>query len=172
MMETKTQTKQSPKKSATAAKPPIVIDRVLNLPVNKVWKAWADPEEFKKWWGPENYTCPSSEVDFRVGGKYLHCMRSSDGVEYWSTGVYKEIVPNKKQVFTDSFSDENGNVIPASSLNMPGEWPTELLITVTFEEDGEKTKLRIQHEGIPDEMRDDCIKGWNESLDKMERNIK
>lgn len=171
-METKTQTKRSTKQSSTNTKNPIVIDRVFNLPVNKVWSAWTDPEEFKKWLGPENYTCPSSEVDFRVGGKYLHCMRSPDGQEFWSTGVYKEIVPQRKQVYTDSFSDENGNVIPASALNMPGEWPTELLVTVTFEEAGEKTKLKLRHEGIPDEMRDDCIKGWSESLDKLERNVK
>lgn len=171
-METQTQTKQSQNQSVTNAKKAIVIDRVLNLPLNKVWKAWTEPEGFKKWWGPEDYTCPSSEVDFRVGGKYLHCMRSSNGDEFWSTGVYKEIIPYKKQVFTDSFSDEEGNVIPASAHNMPGEWPLELLITVIFEENGEKTKLKLQHEGIPDEMRDDCIKGWNESLDKLERNIK
>lgn len=99
-------------------------------------------------------------------------MRSSSGEEFWSTGVYQEIVPNKRQVYTDSFSDENGNVIPASAHNMPGDWPEELLVTLTFEEDGQKTKLKLQHEGIPDEMRDDCITGWNESLDKLERNIK
>ena len=170
-METKTQTKPGSKQSATAKKA-IVIDRVFNLPLNKVWKAWSEPEGFKKWWGPEDYTCPTSEVDFRVGGKYLHCMRSSNGEEFWSTGVYKEIIPYKKQVYTDSFSDEEGNVIPASAYNMPGDWPTELQVTLTFEEGGEKTRLKLQHEGIPDEMRDDCIKGWNESLDKLERNIK
>ena len=170
-METKTQTSRSTKQTGKNEKKPIVINRVLNLPIDKVWNAWSDPEEIKKWWGPENYTCPSSEIDFRVGGKYLHCMRSSAGEEFWGTGVYKEIIPGKKQVFTDSFADENGNVIPASAYNMPGDWPSELLITLTFEEDGEKTKLKMQHEGIPDEMRDDCIKGWNESLDKLERNI-
>lgn len=171
-METKSQTKRSPKQSAADAKKAIVIDRVFNLPLNKVWKAWSEPEGFKKWWGPEDYTCPFSEVDFRVGGKYLHCMRSPNGEEFWSTGVYKEIIPYKKLVNTDSFSDEQGNVIPAYEYNMPGEWPIELLVTITFEEHGEKTKLRIQHEGVPDEMQDDCIRGWNECLDKLERNIK
>jgi len=99
-------------------------------------------------------------------------MRSNDGAEFWSTGVYKEIIPGKKLVCTDSFSDDKGNVVPASDLNMPGDWPIELLVTVTFEEMNEKTKMNLQQVGIPPEMYEDCIKGWNESLDKLEENIK
>ena len=171
-MVTKSQSKRRPRQSAVNEENAIVIDRVFNLPLNKVWKAWTEPEGFKKWWGPEGYTCPFSEVDFSLGGKYLHCMRSPNGEEFWSTGVYQEITPYKKLVITDSFSDEEGNVIPASEYNMPGEWPTELLVTVTFKEEGEKTRITLRHEGIPDEMRDECISGWNQSLDKMERNSK
>jgi len=170
-METKTQNKRGTKQPAPGATKEIIIDRVFDLPVNKVWQAWTEPESFKKWWGPKDFTCPSSSIDFRPGGKYLHCMRSPQGEEFWSTGVYKEIIPYKKQVLTDSFSDAEGNIIPASAYNMPGEWPMELLITVSFEEAGEKTKMKLQHVGIPDEMYDECIKGWNESLDKLEKNI-
>jgi hypothetical protein len=54
---------------------------------------------------------------------------------------------------------------------MPGDWPKELLITVYLEEADGATKLKLRHQGVPNEMRDDCIKGWNESLDKLERNI-
>jgi uncharacterized protein YndB with AHSA1/START domain len=99
-------------------------------------------------------------------------MRSQDGTEFWSTGVYKEIIPDKKIVCTDSFSDDKGNVIPASELNMPGDWPMELLVTVTFEERDGKTKMNLQQVGIPPEMYDDCIKGWEQSFDKLEENIK
>jgi uncharacterized protein YndB with AHSA1/START domain len=167
-METKTQSKRSTTQFANK----IVIDRVFNLPVSKVWKAWSEPESSKKWWGPKDFTCPYSTIDFRIGGKYLNCMRSAKGEEFWSTGVYKEIIPYRKLVFTDSFSDPEGDIISPSEYNMPGEWPMELLITVSFEEDGDKTKMRLQHEGIPDEMYDECIKGWNESFDKLEKNIK
>lgn len=149
----------------------IVIERVLNLPLSKVWKAWSEATNFKKWWGPKDFTCPSSSVNFKTGGKYLHCMRSPAGEEFWSTGVYEQIVPQKKIVFTDSFSDSKGNIISATEHNMPGDWPLELLITVTMEEANGKTFLRLQHQGIPDEMYEECIQGWHESLDKLEKNL-
>ncbi len=157
--------------TATSQKP-ISITRTFNLPAVKLWQARTDPESLKKWWGPKDYTCPHCDIDLKVGGKYLACMRSKDGKEFWSTGVYKEIVPNKKLVCTDSFSDDKGNVIPASDLNMPGDWPIELQVTVTFEETGEKTKMHVLQVGIPPEMYDECILGWEQSLDKLEENIK
>ena len=160
---------------------PINITRTFDLPVPKLWQAWTEPESFKKWWGPKDFSCPYISIDLKVGGKYLSCMRSGDGTEFWSTGVYKEIIPNKKLVCTDSFSDEKGNVIPASDLKMPGEWPLELLVTVTFDEAGArlndevgqgKTKMQLQQVGIPPEIYDECIKGWNQSFDKLEESFK
>ena len=168
-METKT--KQDIKQQGSALQNDIVINRVFNLPVSVVWLAWTDAEYFKKWWGPRGYTCPSSKMEAKVGGKYLNCMRGPDGKEYWSTGVVKEFIPERKLVISDSFSDPKGNTIPASDYNMPGDWPKELLITFELEEADGATKLRLQHEGIPEEMHDDCTKGWNESFDKLEENI-
>jgi len=150
----------------------IVINRVFDLPVSKVWRALTEAEQFKKWWGPEGFTCPYSKMEARVGGKYLNCMRGPDGKEYWSTGVVKEFIPEKKLVVTDSFSDDKGNKKPASEYGMPGDWPTELLITFELEEADGATKLRLLHEGIPEEAHEDCVKGWNQSFDKLERNIK
>ena len=149
----------------------VVIHRVFDLPVSKVWRALTESEQFKKWWGPKGFTCPSSTMEARVGGRYLNCMRGPDGKEYWSTGVVKEFVPKKKLAVSDSFSDPKGNKIPASDYNMPGNWPKELLITFELEEAGGATKLILHHEGIPEEMHDDCTKGWNESFDKLEENI-
>lgn len=151
---------------------PINITRTFDLPVDKVWQAWTDPESLKKWWGPKDFTCPFCKIDLKAGGKYLACMRSNQGAEFWSTGVYKEIITNKKIVCTDSFSDEKGNVIPASDLNMPGKWPLELRVTVTFEETGDKTRMVVQQVGIPPEMYDECILGWEQSFDKLEENIR
>ena len=170
-METQTGTRKDVKQQDSALQNEIVIHRVFDLPITKVWKAFTEPEQFKKWWGPNGFTCPSSKMDARVGGKYLNCMRGPDGKEYWSTGVVKEFVPEKKLVITDSFSDEHGNITSASELGMPGDWPRELLITINLDEAHSATKLRLIHEGVPDEMREECIKGWNESLDKLEKNV-
>jgi len=168
-METKT--KQDIKQQGSALQNEIVINRVFNLPVSVVWLAWTDAEYFKKWWGPRGFSCPSSKMEARVGGKYLSCMRGPDGKEYWSTGVVKELIPERKLVVTDSFSDDKGNIKPASEYGMPGDWPKELLITVYLEEADGATKMKLKHQGIPNEMREDCIKGWNESFDKLEENI-
>ena len=168
-METKT--KQDIKQQGSAFQNEIVINRVFNLPVSVVWLAWTDAEYFKKWWGPRGFTCPSSKMEAKVGGKYLNCMRGPDGKEFWSTGVVKELIPERKLVVTDSFSDDKGNIKPASEYGMPGDWPKELLITVYLEEADGATKMKLKHQGIPNEMREDCIKGWNESFDKLEENI-
>jgi len=168
-METKT--KQDIKQQGSALQNEIVINRVSNLPVSVVWLAWTDAEYFKKWWGPRGFTCPSSKMEAKVGGKYLNCMRGPDGKEYWSTGVVKELIPERKLVVTDSFSDDKGNIKPASEYGMPGDWPKDLLITVYLEEADGATKMKLKHQGIPNEMREDCIKGWNESFDKLEENI-
>src|SRR6478752_4231082 len=168
-METKT--KQDVKQQGSALQNEIVINRVFNLPVSVVWLAWTDAEYFKKWWGPRGFTCPSSKMEAKIGGKYLNCMRGPDGKEFWSTGVVKELIPERKLVVTDSFSDEKGNIKPASEYGMPGDWPKELLITVYLEEADGATKMKLRHQGIPAEMREDCIKGWNESFDKLEENI-
>lgn len=156
----------------TTEKQDLVITRVFDLPVEKVWRAWTEPETCKKWWAPKDFTCPYCSINLITGGKYLSCMRSNDGKEYWSTGVYHEIIPFKKLVLSDSFSDEKGNIIPAKDLGMPGNWPLELMITVIFEEAEGKTKMVLRHEGLPPEIFEDCKIGWNQSFDKLEENIK
>jgi len=170
-METKTQRRQDETQENTALQNDVVIYRVFNLPIKVVWLALTDPEYFKKWWGPKDFTCPVSKMEARVGGKYLNCMRGPDGKEYWSTGVVKEMIREKKLVITDSFADEKGNIKSGSDYGLPGNWPKELLITFELEEADGATKLKLIHEGVPGEMHDECKKGWTESLDKLEENI-
>src|SRR6187402_1023731 len=100
----------------------ITIERTFQLPVDIVWKAFSEAENMKKWWGPKEYTCPEFTNDFQVGGKYLGAMEDKDGNRTWSTGFYVEIIPEKRIVMTDSFSDSEGNILAGSSINMPGEW--------------------------------------------------
>jgi uncharacterized protein YndB with AHSA1/START domain len=95
-------------------------------------------------------------------------MRSPEGQDIWSTGVYKDIVPRERIVSTDSFADAEGNVVPASYYGMSGDWPLELMVTVIFQEEDGKTRLTLQHTGFPDnENKTLAEAGWNESLDKL-----
>ena len=158
---------------ATAEKQTTVtIKRTFNLPLATVWKAWTEPESCKKWWGPETYTCPDCSMDFKVGGKYLISMMSAEGKKIWSTGNYKEIIPRQKIVYTDSFADENGNIVPASFYKMAGDWDMELMVTVEFEEVDGRTNMKMQQVGLPAEMGGECMKGWQSMFDKLESNVK
>jgi len=161
------------KENQSADEQEIDITRIFDAPRGLVWKYWADPGYFMRWWGPEGFITPVSRIDFRVGGTYLNCMRSPEGEDYWSTGVYREIIELERIVYTDSFSDAKGNPVPASYYEMSGEWPLELLVTVTFEEyESKKTKLTLKHTGIPtDEDRDLTEAGWNESFDKLAEDL-
>jgi uncharacterized protein YndB with AHSA1/START domain len=146
----------------------LVITRFIAAPRQLVWRAWTEPELMQRWWGPKDFTAPFCRIDLRVGGSYLACMRAPDGQDYWSTGVYRRIEPPALLVCTDSFADEQGNVVPASHYGMEGDWPLELLITVTFEEEGGGTRLTLRHAGLPPgKMTEECAEGWNQSLDKL-----
>jgi uncharacterized protein YndB with AHSA1/START domain len=158
---------------ATASGKEVSITRILDAPRKMVWKAWTDPSQMVKWWGPKTFTSPSCKMDFRVGGKYLFCMRSPDGKDFWSTGVYREIEPLNKIVYTDSFADEKGNVVPATQYGFDSDFPLEMLVTVTFEESEGKTKLTLRHVGMPaGEMSRLATLGWNESFDKLAETLR
>src|SRR5258707_6406512 len=69
----------------------MVVTRVFDAPRELVWKAWTDPKYVMQWWGPKGFTAPVCEMDFRVGGKFLCCMKSPDGQEFWNAVEYHEI---------------------------------------------------------------------------------
>jgi uncharacterized protein YndB with AHSA1/START domain len=161
------------KTAAYSAEQEIVITRVFDASREQVWKTWTDPEHLVRWWGPKDFTAPACTIDLCVGGKYLFCMRSPEGQNYWSTGVYREIVEPERIVCTDSFADEQGNVVPATHYGMGTDIPLELEVTVTLEEHDGKTKMILRHVGIPaGEMSDMTRAGWNESFDKLAESLK
>jgi uncharacterized protein YndB with AHSA1/START domain len=149
--------------------PFIEISKVFNAPIERVWQAWSEPELMKQWWGPEDFTSPSAKLDFQIDGKYLVAMESPAGQVIWSTGTYLEIFPHELIVCTDQFSDEKGNVISPEDAGMKGDWSNDpLVFSVKFEAlDDNRTKIHLVHEGIPVSEHDDCVSGWNSSLDKM-----
>jgi uncharacterized protein YndB with AHSA1/START domain len=147
----------------------ISINRTFDLPIDTVWKAWTEPDSFKKWWGPTGFSCTSCTIDLNTGGKCLANMIGPDGKEIWSTLTYREIIPKQRIVYDDNFADSEGNTVPASYYDMPGEWPAGgNKVTITLEAVNGKTKMSLQHEDIPEDMYDDCITGWQQSLDKIE----
>lgn len=152
----------------------LVITRVFDAPRELVWRAWSDPQWITKWWGPQYFTSPACKADFRVGGKYLFCMRSPDGQDFWSTGEYREIVPLERIVLTDNFADADGNVIPATQFGFPADFPEDMVMTVTFEAlSGNRTKLTISsYSALEGEMRENARLGWETSLDKMAEVLK
>jgi uncharacterized protein YndB with AHSA1/START domain len=155
-----------------SAKPELVITRIFDAPRELVWQAWTDPTQIVKWWGPKNFTAPVAKIDLRVGGEYHTCMRSPEGQDYWTTGIYREIVPPERLVCTDSFADAEGNVVPGSYYGMGEDFPLEMLVTITFEDVAGKTKMTLKHVGLPESMSDMTGTGWNESFDKLADSLK
>lgn len=156
----------------------LTITRVFDAPVEKVWRYWSDPEYFRKWWGPKDFTCPTADIDFRVGGKYHVAMHGPAGSEWdkdlWSGGIYEELVPFKKIVVSDGFSDELGNRVSATYYGMPATIPMESRIELSFEQVDGKTKMILYYpsvKGFESELKN-MTQGWNQSLDKLEENLK
>ena len=146
----------------------ITITRIFDAPRERVWKYWTESDRFICWWGPKDFTAPYTNMDLRVGGKYLFCMRSPEGKDYWGTGIYKEISEPNRIFFTDSFADEHGNVVPASFYGMVTDMPLVLDVEITFEDFEGKTRMTLQHCGMPDEnMREMTKASWIESFDKL-----
>ncbi|MDD4858927.1 MAG: SRPBCC domain-containing protein [Dehalococcoidales bacterium] len=160
------------KQATTLAQAELTITRSFDAPPAVVWKAWTEPEQIKRWWGPKNYTAPVAQIDFRVGGKYIYCMRSPEGKDYWSGGVIKEIVPMKRITLTDSFTDDKGNIVPATYYGMSPDFPLELQLIVTFEGNTGKTVLTLKYPSFPLTDIDGARTGWNESLDKLAEILK
>jgi uncharacterized protein YndB with AHSA1/START domain len=110
----------------------LVLTRVFDAPRKLVFKAWTDPKHLQQWWGPHGFTNPRCEVDVRPGGAIHIDMRGPDGTVYPMTGSYEEIDEPERIVFISSALDKDGNPL------------FEIRTTVTFAEQGDKTKLTVQ----------------------------
>jgi uncharacterized protein YndB with AHSA1/START domain len=164
---------QRPDAATDAATQALVITRAFDAPLALVWRAWTEPEHFMRWWGPKIFTSPTCEIDLRVGGRYLWCMQWPDGRRNYTTGVYLEIVPMERLVFTDCFADAEGNVVPASYYGMSDDIALEMRVTVTFEDHAGGTKMTMTHAWFPaGDMSDMASQGWNESFDKLAESLR
>ena len=147
----------------------VVIERVFDAPRELVWRAWTEPEHFMRWYGPAGMTTHVCQIDLRVGGRRFIGMRSPDGQEYHTTGVYREILPLERLVATESPSDASGHALPPSRYGMPEGVSMETIVTVTLEDlDGGRTKVTLNQAGFPSEdWAAGAGRGWNEALDKL-----
>jgi uncharacterized protein YndB with AHSA1/START domain len=147
----------------------MVITRIFDAPRALVWKAWTDPQYVMQWWGPKGFTAPVCKIDFRVGGKFLCCMRSPDAQEGWNGGEYYEIVPQEKIVYSMYFADAQGNKVDPAELGMEHEAIEGARDMVMFEDYGQgQTKITlIGNETMEEATKSGQLEGWNEILDKV-----
>jgi uncharacterized protein YndB with AHSA1/START domain len=153
--------------TATAANPApssdreLVLTRLIDAPREKVFRAWTDPELLKQWFAPLPYTTPKVELDVRPGGANMVVMRGPDGQETPNRGVYLEVVPNERLVFTDAFV----------SAWEPSEKPF-MTVIITFEDEAGKTRYtaRVRHWTVADCETHEKMgfhQGWGQCTDQL-----
>ena len=147
----------------------MVVTRVFDAPSELVWKAWTDPKYVMQWWGPKGFTAPFCEIDFRVGGKFLCCMRAPDGQEFWNAGEYHEIVLHEKIVSSMFFSDSKGNRVAPAHYGIEHEAIDSLHDEILFEDIGNgQTRLTfIGNETMQNAIESGQLDGWKQILDKV-----
>lgn len=146
----------------------MVVTRVFDAPRELVWKAWTDPKYVQQWWGPKGFTSPFCRMDFRVGGKFLYCMKSPDGQEFWNGGEYHEIVPFEKIVSSMYFADSKGNKVEPADYGIEHEAMEDEPDMILFEDLGNgRTKLTfIGNETMQNAIKSGQLEGMKQILDK------
>lgn len=150
----------------------VVIERIFEAPVDLVWQMWTDPEHFAAWYGPEGASVPVAQMDVRVGGTRLVCMTvaTPDGpMSMWFTGEYREVVTNERLVYTESLSDEHGNVVAQSDPGVPDGHPTTTEVRVELEDVDGRTRMVMTHVGVPDDSPGAA--GWAMAFDKLSARV-
>ena len=140
----------------------LCLDRLLDAPRSLVFAVWTRPEHLTRWWGPQDFTLPHCEVDFREGGAYKFCMHAPDGSDHWVWGIYREIVEPERLVFT-------WNRTPSPVTENP--W-ARTVVTVTFTEDRGKTRLTLHQAIFP--QAEECTDhqgGWTQCLDRLAAHV-
>ena len=138
-----------------AEKPSLTLTRSYPVAPEKVWRAWTDPQALRRWWGPGGDQPVSvAQLDVRVGGRFRIVFGGADGKMHECAGVYQEVVPNRKLVFTWTWP----NTTPERKS----------LVTIVFRASGKGTDIDFKHEQLFDEkVRDDHQRGWTSVLDKL-----
>ncbi len=150
----------------------VVIERIVDAPVELVWQMWTDPAHFSAWYGPDGATIPIATIDVRVGGTRLVCMEMSTPngpMRMWFTGEHTEVVENERLVYTESMSDEHGHVLSPADIGMPEGHPTMTVVHVDLATVGGRTKMVMTHVGVPADSPG--ATGWTMALDKLATHV-
>jgi uncharacterized protein YndB with AHSA1/START domain len=138
----------------------LLITRVLNAPRHLVFEAWTQPEQLAAWWGPKGFVNVDWAMDVRPGGAWYRRMRSPEGELFTKRGVYREVEAPARLVFTYVNQWADGTV------------DEETLVTVTFEEEGGRTRLTLRHTGFATvEARDAHEGGWSSCLERFSEHL-
>lgn len=156
----------------TGAMQDLVIARIFDAPVARVWKAWTDPEQVMRWWGPIRFTCPSCKMDFRVGGTSLVCMRAPiefGGQDMYSTWSYRQIESMRRIEYIHNLADKDGNKVNPAAMGLPPDFPQDQRHVVEFNTLGEnRTELIVTEYGwTVGQMMELSKMGMGQCLDKM-----
>jgi uncharacterized protein YndB with AHSA1/START domain len=140
----------------TQERPSLALVRKLDAAPAKVWRAITEPDMLKQWMAPDDaFKIPTAQTDLRVGGRYRIVMHAPDGVVHDVSGVYREIVPNKKLVYTWAWKTNPER---------------ESVVTIELRAAGGGTELTLKHEQFFDkEARDRHEHGWIGCLGRLER---
>jgi len=132
------------------------VRRVYGASVATVYAAWTDPEQVRRWMAPSDAFGPTeATMDVRVGGRYRIVMHSPEGETHRVGGVFREVVPNKKLVYTWAWESTPER---------------ESLVTLEFKAAGQGTELVLVHQRFADtQARDKHQEGWNDCLERFGR---
>lgn len=151
----------------------VVVKRTFAAPIERVWKAWVEPDLVMQWWGPEGFTCPMARMDFREGGTSLVCMRAPEefgGQDLYNTWTYEKIALMKRFVYILRFSDKDGTPVDPGTLGLLPGIPKEVRNVNTFEAKGHSTELTVVESGYDtQEAADLSRQGLVQCLDKLAR---
>ncbi|MFY9314691.1 MAG: SRPBCC domain-containing protein [Burkholderiales bacterium] len=146
--------------ASVQTKPSLVLHRRFAVAPEKVWRAWTDPQAIAKWWGPGGQDPVSlAELDLRVGGRFRIVFGGPKGTEHECAGIYKEVVPNRRLVFTWCW---------------PNTTPERVSqVTILFRAEAGGTDMEFRHEQFFDEAaRDGHRRGWTETFAKLDDYLK
>jgi uncharacterized protein YndB with AHSA1/START domain len=135
----------------------VQLHRVLTAPVEKVYRAFTDPDAMASWLPPYGFVAKVHSMDLKVGGKYkMSFTNFTTGSSHSFGGDYLEIKPNELLKYSDKFDDPN--------------LPSEMTTTITFKAVSCGTEIVAVQEGIPEMIPVEmCYLGWQESLEKLKK---
>lgn len=147
----------------------VFIEETFNASIDRVFKAWTDPEKLMKWYAPDGCTIRFEELNIKSGGKFHSCVSNPQFGDCWCIGEYKEVIPNSKLVFTMVNADESGNPINPADIGMDADWPGETLVTITLTEENGKTKLQLR-QTVSQELakKTGAYPSWLQMLNNMQ----